>query len=95
MVRKIVRAVGGTGFNLNLFPNVACSMAFFRVLRPVGVAETEIQHVAIGMGDAKTTPSPPATARACACTNISRARWVWHARRCRGLGTRPARRARR
>lgn len=58
MVRKIVRAVGGTGFNLNLFPNVACSMAFFRVLRPVGVAETEIQHVAIGMGDAKTTPSP-------------------------------------
>jgi hypothetical protein len=28
MVRKIVRAVGGTGFNLNLFPNVACSMAF-------------------------------------------------------------------
>jgi hypothetical protein len=63
MVRKIVRAVGGTGFNLNLFPNVACSMAFFRVLRPVGVAETEIQHVAIGMGDAKTTPSPPATAR--------------------------------
>lgn len=51
MVRKIVRAVGGTGFNLNLFPNVACSMAFFRVLRPVGVAETEIQHVAIGMDD--------------------------------------------
>ena len=57
-VRKIVRAVGGTGFNLNLFPNVACSMAFFRVLRPVGVAETEIQHVAIGMGDAAGTPSP-------------------------------------
>ncbi|HWU01469.1 MAG TPA: Rieske 2Fe-2S domain-containing protein [Novosphingobium sp.] len=48
-VRRVVRAVGGTGFNLNLFPNVACSMAFFRVLRPVGVAETEIQHVAIGM----------------------------------------------
>lgn len=48
-VRKIVRAVGGTGFNLNLFPNVACSMAFFRVLRPVEVDETEITHVAIGM----------------------------------------------
>lgn len=48
-VRKIVRAVGGTGFNLNLFPNVACSMAFFRVLRPVAVDETEITHVAIGM----------------------------------------------
>lgn len=30
-VRRIVRAVGGSGFNLNLFPNIACSMAFFRV----------------------------------------------------------------
>ena len=48
-VRKVVRAVGGSGFNLNLFPNVACSMAFFRVLRPVSVEETEITHVAIGM----------------------------------------------
>ena len=48
-VRKVVRAVGGSGFNLNLFPNVACSMAFFRVLRPVTVGETEIMHVAIGM----------------------------------------------
>jgi len=48
-VRRVVRAVGGTGFNLNLFPNVACSMAFFRVLRPVTVAETEITHVALGM----------------------------------------------
>jgi len=50
-VRRVVRAVGGTGFNLNLFPNIACSMAFFRVLRPVSVDETEIQHVAIGMKD--------------------------------------------
>ena len=48
-VRRICRAVGGTGFNLNLFPNVACSMAFFRVLRPVSVEETEIRHIAIGM----------------------------------------------
>lgn len=48
-VRRIVRAVGGSGFNLNLFPNVACSMAFFRVLRPIAVNETEITHVAIGM----------------------------------------------
>lgn len=48
-VRKIVRAVGGGGFNLNLFPNVACSMAFFRVLRPIAVDETEIRHIAIGM----------------------------------------------
>nr|WP_306309138.1 aromatic ring-hydroxylating dioxygenase subunit alpha [Acidocella aminolytica] len=48
-VRRIVRAVGGSGFNLNLFPNVACSMAFFRVLRPVRVNETAIRHIAIGM----------------------------------------------
>lgn len=48
-VRRIVRAVGGSGFNLNLFPNVACSMAFFRVLRPVSVTETEIHHAAIVM----------------------------------------------
>ena len=48
-VRRIVRAVGGSGFNLNLFPNVACSMAFFRVLRPLSVDETEISHIAIGM----------------------------------------------
>ena len=48
-VRQIIRAVGGSGFNLNLFPNLACSMAFFRVLRPLGVAQTEIRHIAIGM----------------------------------------------
>ena len=47
-VRKLVRAAHGTGFNLNLFPNVSCSMAFFRVLRPVSVGVTEIQHVALG-----------------------------------------------
>jgi phenylpropionate dioxygenase-like ring-hydroxylating dioxygenase large terminal subunit len=48
-VRRIVRAVGGSGFNLNLFPNVACSMAFFRVLQPVAVNETEIHHAVITM----------------------------------------------
>jgi phenylpropionate dioxygenase-like ring-hydroxylating dioxygenase large terminal subunit len=48
-VRRIVRAVGGAGFNLNLFPNVACSMAFFRVLQPVSVNETEVHHAAITM----------------------------------------------
>ncbi|MFT4025649.1 MAG: aromatic ring-hydroxylating dioxygenase subunit alpha [Novosphingobium sp.] len=47
-VRRLVRAVGGSGFNLNLFPNVACSMAFFRVLRPISAEETEIHHIAIG-----------------------------------------------
>lgn len=53
-VRRLVRAVHGTGFNLNLFPNVSCSMAFFRVLRPVSVGETEIQHVALGGEGAPT-----------------------------------------
>lgn len=48
-VRRIVRAISGTGFNLNLFPNAACSMAFFRILRPLSVNETEIRHIAIGM----------------------------------------------
>ncbi|MEC9262093.1 MAG: aromatic ring-hydroxylating dioxygenase subunit alpha [Pseudomonadota bacterium] len=47
-VKRLVRAVGGTGFNLNLFPNVSCSMAFFRVLTPVSVNSTEIHHVALG-----------------------------------------------
>jgi phenylpropionate dioxygenase-like ring-hydroxylating dioxygenase large terminal subunit len=48
-VRRVVRAVGGSGFNLNLFPNIACSMAFFRALRPLSADETEIRHLAIGM----------------------------------------------
>ncbi|MDQ0507316.1 aromatic ring-hydroxylating oxygenase subunit alpha [Xanthobacter agilis] len=48
-VRRIVRAVGGTGFNVNIFPNAACSMAFFRILRPISVRETEVRHIAIGM----------------------------------------------
>ncbi|MFF1604538.1 Rieske 2Fe-2S domain-containing protein [Streptomyces mirabilis] len=48
-VRRIVRSLHGAGFNLNLFPNVAMSMAFFRVLRPISVTETEIRHVALGL----------------------------------------------
>jgi phenylpropionate dioxygenase-like ring-hydroxylating dioxygenase large terminal subunit len=48
-VRRLVRAVAGCGFNLNLFPNAACSLSFFRILRPVSVAETEIRHIALGM----------------------------------------------
>jgi phenylpropionate dioxygenase-like ring-hydroxylating dioxygenase large terminal subunit len=48
-VRRIVRSMHGAGFNLNLFPNVAMSMSFFRVLRPVSVAETEIRHLALGL----------------------------------------------
>jgi phenylpropionate dioxygenase-like ring-hydroxylating dioxygenase large terminal subunit len=48
-VRRIVRSMHGAGFNLNLFPNVAMSMSFFRVLRPISVNETEIQHMALGL----------------------------------------------
>jgi phenylpropionate dioxygenase-like ring-hydroxylating dioxygenase large terminal subunit len=58
-VRRIVRAVGGSGFNLNLFPNIACSMAFFRVLQPISVDETEIHHAVITMDG-----GPPAANRA-------------------------------
>ncbi|ASR35967.1 Rieske (2Fe-2S) protein [Prauserella marina] len=48
-VRRIVRSMHGAGFNLNLFPNVAMSMSFFRVLQPISVNETEIRHVALGL----------------------------------------------
>lgn len=51
-VRRIVRAVGGTGFNLNLFPNIACSMAFFRMLQPISKDETEVHHYVITMDGA-------------------------------------------
>lgn len=54
-VRRITRAVGGSGFNLNLFPNVACSMAFFRVLQPIAVDETEIHHSVITMDGGPAT----------------------------------------
>lgn len=47
-VRALVRSITGTGFNLNLFPNVSMSISFFRVLRPISVGETWIEHVAIG-----------------------------------------------
>ncbi|WP_425101977.1 aromatic ring-hydroxylating oxygenase subunit alpha [Tropicibacter sp. S64] len=47
-VKRIVRAVGGAGFNLNLFPNVSFSLAFFRVLTPVNVERTDIRHMALG-----------------------------------------------
>lgn len=49
-VRRIVRAVGGAGFNLNLFPNLGCSAAFFRILQPIAVNATEVRHIALGMG---------------------------------------------
>jgi phenylpropionate dioxygenase-like ring-hydroxylating dioxygenase large terminal subunit len=58
-VRRIVRAVGGSGFNVNIFPNIACSMAFFRVLQPIAVDKTEIHHAVITMDG-----GPPAANRA-------------------------------
>lgn len=48
-VRWIIRAIGGAGFNLNLFPNIGLSAAFLRELRPLSVDETEIQHLALVM----------------------------------------------
>ncbi|SMG56233.1 aromatic ring-hydroxylating oxygenase subunit alpha [Paraburkholderia susongensis] len=47
--RRIVRSLFGVGFNVNLFPNLALSMAFIRVLRPVSVEETEVSQISIGM----------------------------------------------
>lgn len=48
-VRKVVRGMHGTGSNLNLFPNLGCSSAFFRVIRPISVDETVIEHLALGI----------------------------------------------
>jgi phenylpropionate dioxygenase-like ring-hydroxylating dioxygenase large terminal subunit len=48
-VRWIIRAIGGVGFNLNLFPNIGLSAAFLRELRPLAVDRTEIRHIALAM----------------------------------------------
>ncbi|WP_432557854.1 aromatic ring-hydroxylating oxygenase subunit alpha [Granulicoccus sp. GXG6511] len=48
-IRRMMRSMHGCGFNLNTFPNVAMSSAFFRVLIPISVNETEIWHMALGM----------------------------------------------
>ena len=48
-VARVLRSVGGVGFNLNLFPNIALSGAFFRELRPMAVDRTEVRHIALGM----------------------------------------------
>lgn len=74
-VRRIVHAVGGSGFNLNLFPNVACSLSFFRVLQPISVCETEVHHVALTM---KGGP---------ACANQVRLRLHEHFQGPMGFGT--------
>jgi phenylpropionate dioxygenase-like ring-hydroxylating dioxygenase large terminal subunit len=74
-VRRLIRAVGGSGFNLNLFPNIACSMAFFRNLVPVSVNETEIHHIAIGGDGAPDS------------FNQERMRWHEHFQGPMGFGT--------
>ncbi|MEA5155288.1 aromatic ring-hydroxylating dioxygenase subunit alpha [Raineyella sp.] len=48
-IRRFVRSMHGSGFNLNTFPNVSFSLAFFRVLIPISVDETEIWHMSLGM----------------------------------------------
>ncbi|WOP19283.1 aromatic ring-hydroxylating dioxygenase subunit alpha [Raineyella sp. LH-20] len=48
-IRRFIRSMHGAGFNLNTFPNVSFSLAFFRVLIPISVDETEIWHMALGM----------------------------------------------
>lgn len=48
-IARILRGLGGAGFNLNLFPNIALSGSFFRELRPVAVDCTEVRHIALAM----------------------------------------------
>lgn len=48
-IRRYMRSMHGSGFNLNMFPNVAMSSSFFRVLIPISVDETEVWHMALGM----------------------------------------------
>lgn len=48
-IRRYMRSMHGCGFNLNMFPNVAMSSSFFRVLIPISVDVTEVWHMAIGM----------------------------------------------
>ncbi|MGG2076255.1 hypothetical protein [Lelliottia nimipressuralis] len=87
-VRRIVRAVGGSGFNLNIFPNIACSMAFFRVLQPISVNETEIHHAVITMDGG---PEIANQARLRPARTLPGADGLRHAGRLGGLGARTAR----
>ena len=48
-IRRFVRSIHGSGFNLNTFPNVSMSISFLRVLVPISVDETEIWHLSLGM----------------------------------------------
>lgn len=48
-VRRVIRSIGGVGFNLNLFPNLGLSVSFLRELRPLAVDRTEVRHIALAM----------------------------------------------
>lgn len=48
-IRRFVRSIHGSGFNLNTFPNVSMSISFLRVLVPIAVDETEVWHMSLGM----------------------------------------------
>lgn len=69
-VRRIVRSLMGVGFNLNLFPNLALSMAFFRVLRPFRPKRRRF----VTSRSPWTAAPTKRTACACAFTNTFRAR---------------------
>jgi phenylpropionate dioxygenase-like ring-hydroxylating dioxygenase large terminal subunit len=62
-IRRLVRSIHGTGFNLNLFPNVSMSISFLRVLRPISVGETWIEHVALGADGPEEVVGPVNRAR--------------------------------
>lgn len=49
VVRRVIRSIGGVGFNLNLFPNLGLSVSFLRELRPIAVDRTEVRHIALVM----------------------------------------------
>lgn len=47
-LRRLVRSLHGAGFNLTVFPNLALSMGFIRLLNPVAVDATDNAHIALG-----------------------------------------------
>ncbi len=92
-VRRLVRAMHGTGFNLNLFPNVSMSNSFFRVLRPIAVDRDPgraHRHRPRRAARDRRSRQPRAAAHPRALPGPVRVR---HARRLGGLGAGAARRA--
>lgn len=50
-IRRVVRSLHGAGFNLTVFPNLALSMGFIRLLNPIAVDRTYNAHLALGYKD--------------------------------------------